>query len=238
MPRHPPLRATPLLFAHRGGRAHAPENTLEAFRRAVELGATGLESDVWLTADGVPVLDHDGSFGRGLRRRGISRLARQDLPPHVPSLEGLYDALPEVADGTVHVALDVKDHAAAVPLLERIADRGRTGELWLASPDIEALADWRHLDDAVRLVDSTRLERIREGPERRAATLAEAGIDAINLPESDWSGGLCALFHRFGLECLGWDAQQVRQAAALLDIGVDGVFGDHVDRLVAAARGG
>lgn len=48
-------------FAHRGARAYAPENTLEAFALALKLGADGLESDVWLTADGVPVLDHDGS---------------------------------------------------------------------------------------------------------------------------------------------------------------------------------
>jgi glycerophosphoryl diester phosphodiesterase len=47
-------------FAHRGARAHERENTLEAFALALGLGATGLESDVWLTRDGVAVLDHDG----------------------------------------------------------------------------------------------------------------------------------------------------------------------------------
>ncbi|MDQ1372669.1 MAG: glycerophosphoryl diester phosphodiesterase, partial [Actinomycetota bacterium] len=55
-----PLLRPPIGFAHRGARAHAPENTLEAFQLALKLGATGLESDVWLTHDGVPVLDHDG----------------------------------------------------------------------------------------------------------------------------------------------------------------------------------
>ena len=58
-----PMRRPPIGFAHRGARAHAPENTLEAFRLALRLGATGLESDVWLTADGVAVLDHDGAVG-------------------------------------------------------------------------------------------------------------------------------------------------------------------------------
>ena len=50
--RVPALIAPPYAFAHRGARAHAPENTLEAFTLALRLGATGLESDVWLTADG------------------------------------------------------------------------------------------------------------------------------------------------------------------------------------------
>lgn len=42
----------PIGFAHRGAKAHAPENTPEAFDLAVRLGATGIESDVWLSADG------------------------------------------------------------------------------------------------------------------------------------------------------------------------------------------
>ncbi len=54
----------PIGFAHRGARSERPENTLEAFRRALELGATGLESDAWITADGEVVLDHDGVPGR------------------------------------------------------------------------------------------------------------------------------------------------------------------------------
>ena len=70
------LRRPPIAFAHRGARAHAPENTLEAFRRALDLGATGLETDAWLTADGAVVLDHDGVAKRGLRRRPIAESRR------------------------------------------------------------------------------------------------------------------------------------------------------------------
>ena len=58
-----------MIFGHRGARAHAPENTLESFALALRLGATGLESDVWLTADGVPVLDHDGVVQGSLAER-------------------------------------------------------------------------------------------------------------------------------------------------------------------------
>ena len=84
--RVPALVQPPLAFAHRGARAHAPENTLEAFTLALRLGATGLESDVWITADAEPVLDHDGVAGGRLRRRPIRTVDRADLPPHVPTL--------------------------------------------------------------------------------------------------------------------------------------------------------
>jgi glycerophosphoryl diester phosphodiesterase len=96
------------------------------------------------------------------------------------------------------------------------------------------VAGWRGLSTGVRLVDSTRLRRIKEGPERRAALHAEAGIDAVNLHASDWTGGLTTLWHRFGRYALGWDAQQPRVLDTLLRTGVDGVFSDHVDRMIEA----
>lgn len=53
-----------LAIAHRGGSAWGPENTLEAIERSAERGATAVEIDVWLTADGVPVVLHDGTLDR------------------------------------------------------------------------------------------------------------------------------------------------------------------------------
>ena len=61
------------------------------------------------------------------------------------------------------------------------------------------------------------------------------GIDAVNLHHLDWTGGLTTLFHRFGVLAFGWDAQLPRVIAELIDLGIDAVFSDHVDRLVDAA---
>ena len=55
---------SPLIIAHRGASAHAPENTLAAFRAAVDAGADGIEFDVQLAADGVPVVIHDTDLRR------------------------------------------------------------------------------------------------------------------------------------------------------------------------------
>ena len=213
--------------------AHAPENTLDAFRLAIRLGATGLESDVWPTSDGVPVLSHHGRVGPFYWRRAVTRIAAGSLPATLPSLEDLYRA---VGTGS-QVSLDVMDPAVTAQVVA-VANRhpGALGRLWLCHPDWETVASWRGLHPRIRLVDSTRLERIEEGPERRAARLAAARIDAINLHQSDWTGGLTALFHRFGLACLGWDAQHERQLDHLFRIGIDGVYSDHVDRMVTRAR--
>ena len=223
------LRRPPIGFAHRGARAHAPENTLEAFVLAIRLGATGLESDVWLTADGVPVLDHDGVVGR-LRRRRIRDLARSALPSHIPTLEDLYERV-----GTdLPLSLDVKDPHAFEAVVGVAEAAGAAHRLFLCHHDRELVASWRRRSEAVVLVDSTRLHRLKEGTERRAMALRNAGIDCINLHESDWTAGLTTLFHRFGIECLGWDAQQPRVLRQLLAKGVDGVYSDHVDRMVDA----
>lgn len=223
------LRRPPIGFAHRGARAHAPENTLEAFALALRLGATGLESDVWVTADGVAVLDHDGVLGR-IRRRPIGDVARADLPDHIPALGELYD----LVGPDVPLSLDVKDPAAFEATVNVAESYGAAAMLYLCHPDWELVATWRHRSEAIQLVDSTRIAKIKEGPERRAMALRDAGIGIVNMHESDWSGGLTTLFHRFGVECFGWDAQLPRVLDQLLAKGVDGVYSDHVDRMVDA----
>jgi glycerophosphoryl diester phosphodiesterase len=231
-PRIPSLRTPPIGFAHRGARAHAPENTLESFALALRLGATGLESDVWLTRDGTPVLDHDGVVGGRLRRRSVTDVTRAELPAHVPTLEDLYASCGTAFD----LSLDVKDAAAADATIAVARAAGATSRLWLCHHDWRQAAAWRAAHDDVLVVDSTRLRAMKGGPERRAAQLAGAGIHAVNLHASDWTGGLTTLFHRFGILCFAWDAQLERVLAQLLDAGVDAVYSDHVDRMVDAIR--
>src|SRR5262245_45578537 len=74
----------PLVFAHRGGAALAPENTRAAFDRGLGLGADGLELDVHLSRDGVVVVHHDRTLDRTtnltgpIARREAQELARAD----------------------------------------------------------------------------------------------------------------------------------------------------------------
>lgn len=70
----------PLIIAHRGSSAHAPENTLAAFSRAIDDGADGIEFDVRLAKDGVPVVHHDATLARTAGRRNrISQYTSVEL---------------------------------------------------------------------------------------------------------------------------------------------------------------
>jgi glycerophosphoryl diester phosphodiesterase len=78
--RLPTCSSSPLIIGHRGASAHAPENTLVAFARAFEAGADGIEFDVRLARDHVPVVIHDADLRRtGLREGAVAALSSIEL---------------------------------------------------------------------------------------------------------------------------------------------------------------
>jgi glycerophosphoryl diester phosphodiesterase len=222
--------AAPITFAHRCGRADAPENSIEACRRALAVGASGLESDARLSGDGQAVLSHGAAFRRGLRRTPLRSLTVAQLAEvGVPSLAALYAEV-----GTDYeLSLDLKEPEVAGPVLEAAGAAGAIGRLWLCSDDVDVLKKVRELDSDVRLVHS--LPRGGKGAslERHGALLAKEGIAVLNLHETEWTLGVVTLVHRFGLLAFGWDVQEGRRIRALLGMGIDAVYSDHVERMVA-----
>ncbi len=223
-----------ITFAHRGARSERPENTLAAFRRARELGSGGLESDAWLAADGEVVLVHDPTFRRGLRRIRVAESTAAELAEHdVPRLADLYAEC-----GTeFELSIDAKEPGVIRPMVEvaRAAGGGAPGRLWICSPDLAELASRRDELADVKLVHSPGYGGVApQAFERHAADLAAARIDALNLHHSDWSLGTVTLVHRFDVKAFAWDAQEMRHLLEALRHGVDGVFSDRVDRMLAA----
>jgi len=110
------------ILAHRGWSAKYPENTRLAFRKALELGIDGLEFDVQLTADEVPVVIHDQTINRITNGKGeVSKMKYEDLErfrvgakgkaipiQHIPSLQDvLDDAYTILPDGLYNIELKV-----------------------------------------------------------------------------------------------------------------------------------
>jgi glycerophosphoryl diester phosphodiesterase len=228
-PRIASLRSEPIAFAHRGGMAHASENTIEAFVLGLRLGANGLETDAWTTADGHVVLDHDGIVKKIGRKRQISSMLLTQLPDHIPTLSDLFATCGTSFD----LSIDIKDTEGFVGAAMVARDHGfDPSRLWLCHPSLQLLSEQRKLVPGVRLVDSTRLTRVKEGLEMRCAALSNFGIDALNMHHTDWTGGSVTLVHKFGLHAFGWDTQFEIAIENALRMGLDGVFSDHVDTMV------
>ncbi|HSK62866.1 MAG TPA: glycerophosphodiester phosphodiesterase family protein, partial [Pyrinomonadaceae bacterium] len=104
----------PLIIGPRGASAVALENTMAAFEAAIDAGADGIEFDVHLSRDGVPVIIHDATLQRthGLRRR-VADLTRAELRSvGVPSLRNMFELM---SRNDLMLCLEIKAKSLALP---------------------------------------------------------------------------------------------------------------------------
>lgn len=218
-------------FAHRGAPGIGMrENTIAAFTNALGHGARALESDVWLTADRVPVLVHDRLVRKGLRRKAISAMASSELPRWLPTLEEFYAAV----GGDFDFSLDVKDPAAATPTIEVASKHSAAARLWLCTT-AGNVREWRGSAGEVHLVVSTTLRGSgRTMLEGRIDEAAEVNADAVNLRNPEWSAERVQRCHDLGMLAFAWDVQQSGVLERMRGFGCDGIFSDHLSVLAAA----
>jgi glycerophosphoryl diester phosphodiesterase len=229
------LLKPPLLFGRSPVRNRDAQSVVDTYARALAVGATGIEATARVTNDGVVVLTDTESVRVGLRRRAIADVQQSSLPAGIPSLNQLYERFGTSFDLALEVA-DSDDAAAVIRTARGSGDDQILRRLWLVSSDWERLAEWRERWAGVRLVNRVSLTHLRRGPERRAAQLAAAHIDAVQLAPAEWTGGLTTLFHRFERNAFATGAPHERIMRDLVRMGIDGLTSDHVERMVGALR--
>lgn len=224
-------RTGPIAFAHRGASGYLPENTLPAFRLALEQGADGIESDAWLSRDGVPVLVHDRLLRTNGRRQSVTRMSAAELSGHgIPRLADLYAE----CGIAFELSLDIEWPDVTEAVLDVADAAGATARLWACHDDLDLLRGLRMRSAEVHLVWSTKLEP--GALAARLPRLVHAGVNALNLRWSGWNAAMVDSVHASGLLAFGWDAHQTRRVARLLDLGVDAIYSDFPDRLVEQVR--
>ena len=147
----------PLIIAHRGASAVAPENTMAAFREAIAAGADGIEFDVRLTRDAVPVVIHDSTLRRttGLSHRiaDLTMTELETLNVGVPSLEQLF-TLFESNDLILNVEMKCdspSEHAALAEACCRLADEHSLKQrLIISCFDLAALEVVKNIDSEIK----------------------------------------------------------------------------------------
>ena len=233
------VNKTFFVWAHRGASVMAPENTLAAFAAAEDAGADGIELDVHLSRDGVPVVIHDVTVDRTTSGRGaVARLNLTDLRRldagswFSPRFAGeLVPTLEEVlhwAEGRLRLNLEVKEHAAGRAILELLPRYPRARVL-ISSFDHKLLAALRQVDPALPLgflVESI----FWRGAVRRAVS---AGAESLNPRYDLISRPLLTACRRHGLAVYPWTVDAPRQIAGLARLGVDGIFTNDPLQVVA-----
>jgi glycerophosphoryl diester phosphodiesterase len=229
----------PLAFAHRGGAAGQPENTLAAFDHAARLGYAYLETDARTTADGQLIAFHDARLGRATDRTGqVSKLpwrevaaARVGGTEPIPLLEDVLGSFPEL-----RFNIDLKDAGTVAPLVGVLKRTRSWARVCISAfPSGRLLAAQRSLDHGVCLaVTPAAIVSVRylgSPGGGLARKLVSAGALCAQVPPRIASREFISRAHQLGLQVHVWTLNTRAGIERALDLGADGVMTDEVGLL-------
>jgi glycerophosphoryl diester phosphodiesterase len=220
---------SPLIIAHRGASAEKPENTLAAFRRALALNADGIELDVQVTRDGVPVVFHDATLRRLTGQPGrlagktwaeLRKLRVQETEP-IPRLASVL----ALVRGRVAVQIELKRGASVAAIVRVLRGTQTTKGVILSSFETGLLRQ------AVKLAPQFSRLLISEGHGGAGKLLRQmAAVKAAGLSlhcRAVRSRAFVERIHQQGATLWCWTVNDRRVARRLAGWGVDALVGDN-----------
>lgn len=247
-----------LVIAHRGGAGIAPENTIYAFRRALDLGADVLELDARATSDGVLVVFHDANVERttdGVGRVSdmtLAELKRLDAAYRfspdgggtfpmrasgvsVPTLEEVFDAFPKAR---FNIEPKQATPSLAEPLCRLVRERKMTDRVVVGSFSGSIIEDFR--GKCGEVATSASPSEVGKFLTMYKSGLSESfspAMHALQIPEN--LGGLPIVTKEFvaaararNLKVHVWTVNDTEAMRRLVEAGVDGIMTDYPDRLL------
>ena len=238
----------PKSLAHRGASAHAPENTLEAYRLAVESGSEGLELDVHMTRDGQVVVMHDDDVDRltdgagPIREKTLKELENLDAGYHfspdrgatfpyrggglkIPTLQEVLQQFP-----TTPINLDIKEDQSGFEeaVLRVIEENGAEDRTFVASQKYRVARRFRKLSNGAVPTSSSQLEVaiFLVVSRLRLERLLRPSYAALQVPTSHHGIELVtprfiSAAHNLGVRIDVWTIDDSEEVHRLLDLGED-----------------
>jgi len=255
---------TPWMVAHRGARDQAPENTRAAFDRALSSGADGIEFDVQLSKDGVPVLYHDRTLYQisGRRQRvgdlTLDQLRRLDWGQwFAPDFSGepllTLDYMFALYAGCTRLLLEIKSRrvdrrtgrserlvSAVVDALDRVPEPFQDGQLFLLSFDPEVLAAAHRLRpnlDCVLNIDLPRGTRAGRSVLDKAVAAISTPLAAITLDVKRVVPDLGRRIHEQGFGLMTYACNTPRQVEKAMSAEADVIMTDRPGWLYERQQG-
>ncbi|HEY64569.1 MAG TPA: glycerophosphodiester phosphodiesterase [Caldilineae bacterium] len=247
----------PLILAHRGGMALAPENTMLAFERALVAGADGLEIDVRASRDGELVVIHDETVDR--TTNGTGRVADMTLAelkaldagyryspdngvtfPYrgqgltIPTLREVLEAFP---DTPINIEIKQTDPPIEEALANLIREMGAEEWVLVVSTEDEVIKRFRHLAPGVATGAATgEVTRFYWMQRLRLSSFYRPVAHVLQVPEEvDGTRIITPHFveaaHAQGMKVIAWTVNMPDRMRELLRMGVDGIVTDRPDLL-------
>jgi glycerophosphoryl diester phosphodiesterase len=243
------------IIAHRGASGYAPENTMAAFRRAVEMGATEVETDVSFTKDRRLLLLHDDTLDRTTDGSGLpedytlDELKLLDAGSWVDerlswdsdyggekliTLEELLDQFGDTL--TYHVEIKKRMPGLVPAVIDAIKERGLIDHVFIAAID-----DDGSLQEAMRMaprirVASAPVTRIREIGPRAIEECARHGYAMVTLASFNHAKELVDLAHSLGMEARSSGIADREQMIEAAEMGCNGMTINWPDWLMNYVR--
>lgn len=232
---------SPIIIGHRGASGYAPENTFSAFQLAHEMGSHGIEFDVQLTKDGIPLVIHDETLDRTTNLRGqVSTFAWEELQQADAGGwmgdQWLGERLPllqEVMEAYSHLFLNIELKNSIVPypgmeeivieLLKRSCDLSK---VIVSSFNPQSVLRLKQLEPQLR----TGL-LYEEEPSDVLEYALRLGVAAVHPDYRLLTEEKVRLFQRQGLQVNTWTVNEPEDMKKMIRIGVDGIITNYPDRL-------
>ncbi|OFX49305.1 MAG: hypothetical protein A2W95_16450 [Bacteroidetes bacterium GWA2_40_14] len=232
----------PKVIAHRGGSSMAPENTLAAFNKAIEIKADYYELDVQISSDDSLMIMHDATVDRttdgtgSLAAMTFAQLRQLDAGSwfsaeftgeKVPTLyESL--ALANTGDGTIGIVIELKssESVLASRVVEVVQNMGLQNRVIVASFSLSQITQVKTLDASI--------------PVMFFATISNSNIDQVAAINGEWvgSGGnylqtIIDYAHSKGIKYNAWTINSASQMVPLIAQGVDGITTDYPATMIS-----
>ena len=238
----------PIIIAHRGASAYAPENTIPAFEKAIEMGALIIETDVHQTKDSVVVIMHDLSVNRTTFRKGLIkdmdinafknskiRIKRGCVSDYPPTLEEAIIAI----NGRCQLLIELKKGNSYYPNIEKhILDliAKHNAQSWvhtIHSFDKQALVNIAKRDSSINLQKLIvfHLPLVSFNFDKHFNKDDFKNWEGVNVYYKFCSKRVIRKIHKLGNTVYVWTVNNPRRARKLARRGVDGIISNKPDIL-------
>lgn len=219
-----------LRIAHRGASGYAPENTLAAFRRAIELNADMVEFDVRRTRDHELVVCHDARLDRlanipaAIRELTWTELQQVTIcGEHIPRLADVLTLLAPKCE----IDLEIKERGLAEAVVAVVKTIGCQSRVLFSSFLSNELLRLKAIDPTLRVGVLLQEAPVTAGSCLRLARLVQA--EAVIISHSAFRRSLLTAAHRKGIKLFIWTVDDPEAIAHLKTLGVDGIISNYPD---------